>query len=623
MLNQLLIYFILIPFVGLILSSFFENKQEKIIYGITMTTIVTHLLGALIFTILWMKGSESTLFYEGIDLYKTNDSHFSIDLYFDKITAFYGMIASGITFLVCTFSRTYMHRDKGFKRFFNNVLFFYLGINIIIFAGNFETLFIGWEIIGIASFLLISFYRDRYLPVKNAMKVVSFFRLADIFLLLGIWTCHHIFERSITFQELHDLQIQHLPIIENPTFALLIPLIFLVVALVKSAQFPFSSWLPRAMEGPTTSSAIFYGSLSVHIGVFLLLRTSPMWEDNTVFKIILIVFGFTTTFIANSIARVQSTVKTQIAYSSIAQIGLMFVEVALGWHWLALIHFAGNTFLRTYQLLVSPSVLSYLIHDQFFNFIKPQTHIKNTFWGRMKMTIYVLGIKEWNLDGFMFQYLWSPLKNSGNALSFITNKIVVFVIIPIYAIGLFLVYNEDLIPDNIEHKLPVVFAALGFLMVLKAFVERKDARMAWLLVILNQLFISLSIGFNEQFEFEQIHVYLSGIFISGLIGYLCLNKLNKKNESISLDGFQGHSYMYPKLSFIFLIVSLGISGFPITPTFIGEDIILGHIHQNQYLMITLTALSLILDGLAIFRIYARLFLGPHYKMNHEVAYRSS
>ena len=85
-----------------------------------------------------------------------------------------------------------------------------------------------------------------------------------------------------------------------------------------------------------------------------------------------------------------------------------------------------------------------------------------------------------------------------------------------------------------------------------------------------------------------------------------------------------HSFKcFPKLSFIFLIVSLGISGFPITPTFIGEDIILGHIHQNQYLMITLTALSLILDGLAIFRIYARLFLGPHYKMNHEVAYRSS
>ncbi|WP_394993216.1 proton-conducting transporter membrane subunit [Emticicia sp.] len=623
MINQLLIYFILIPFVGLILSSFFANKQESIIYGITITTIVTHVLGALAFTIFWLLGKDSTIFYEGIDLYKTSNTHFSIDFYFDKITVFYGMIASIITFLVSKFSRTYMHRDKGFKRFFNNVLFFYLGINIIIFAGNFETLFIGWEVIGIASFLLISFYRDRYLPVKNALKVISFYRLADIFLLLGIWVCHHVFERSITFQELHDLQVQHLPIIENDAFKLAIPLIFLVVALIKSAQFPFSSWLPRAMEGPTTSSAIFYGSLSVHIGVFLLLRTSPLWEDNTLFKVIVVCFGLFTTFTANGIARVQSTVKTQIAYSSIAQIGLMFVEVALGWHWLALFHFAGNTFLRTYQLLVSPSVLSYMIHDQFFNFIKPQNQIKTNFWGKIRMTIYVLAIKEWNLDWFMYKCLWNPLKSLGNSLTFISNKGIFFFFVPVYAISLFLVYNDHLIPVNIKGYLPILYTIIGLIMILKAFTERKDARMAWLLIILNQLFTSLSIAFNEQFEFSQIHLYLSGIVVSGIIGYLILRKLVKEKESVSLDGFHGHSYLYPTLGFVFLIVSLGLSGFPITPTFIGEDIILGHIHQNQYLMITLTAMSLILDGLAIFRIYARLFLGPHYKMNHEVAYRSS
>lgn len=623
MLNQLLIYFILIPLVGFIASAFFSYKQEKILYGITITTIVVHLLSAMIFTILWLKGNEPVLFYEGIDLYKASDTHFSIDFYFDKITVIYGMIASGITFLVSKFSKTYMHRDKGFKRFFSNVLFFYLGINIIIFAGNFETLFIGWEVIGIASFLLISFYRDRYLPVKNAMKVVSFYRLADIFLLLGIWLCHHFFHKSITFLELYNLEIHHVTIINQPEFQLLIPMAFLVVALVKSAQFPFSSWLPRAMEGPTTSSAIFYGSLSVHIGVFLLLRTYPLWEENTLFKVIVACFGLTTTFIANSIARVQSTVKTQIAYSSIAQIGLMFVEVALGWHWLALLHFAGNTFLRTYQLLVSPSVLSYLIHDQFFNFIKPQTYIKDNFLGKIKMTLYVLGIKEWNLDWIMYKYLWNPLKVIGNMFLFIGTKSILFFFIPVYLIGLYEVYHEDTIPKNIEVILPVFFTIFALIMILKAFTERKNARVAWLLVIMNQLFTSLSIAFNEQFDFNQIHIYLSGIFISGGIGYLILRKLHKDKESVSLDTFHGHSYLYPTMSIIFLIVSLGLSGFPITPTFIGEDILLGHIHENQYLMITLTSLSLILDGLAIFRIYSRLFLGPHIKINHEVAFRSS
>jgi NADH-quinone oxidoreductase subunit L len=623
MLNQLLIYFILVPFLGLLMSAFFENKQEKAIYGITMGTIITHLVGAGIFIIFWIKAGAPVLFYEGIDLYKSGDSHFSIDFFFDKITLFYGMIASVITFMVSKFSRTYMHRDKGFKRFFNNVLFFYLGINIIIFSGNFETLFIGWEIIGVASFLLISFYRDRYLPVKNAMKVVSFFRLADIFLLLGIWLCHHFFHKSISFYELYDLESHHITVIQQPIFQVLIPMIFLVVALIKSAQFPFSSWLPRAMEGPTTSSAIFYGSLSVHIGVFLMLRTYPFWEENLLFKLIVIAFGLTTTFIANSIARVQSTVKTQIAYSSIAQIGLMFVEVALGWHWLALIHFAGNTFLRTYQLLVSPSVLSYLIHDQFFNFIKPQNQIADTFLGKLKMTVYVLGIKEWNLDSVMYNYLWNPMKKLGNALSFIGIKTVLFCFIPVFAIGLYLVYHEYLITPFLMTYLPILFSICGLAMILRAFTERADARIAWIMIILSQLFTSLSIGFNEQFDFNQIHLYLSGIFISGAIGYLCLRYLANKNENISLNDFYGNSYLFPKVGFLFLIACLGLSGFPITPTFIGEDLILGHIHENQYLLLALTSLSLILDGLAIFRIYARVFMGPHQKINHEVAFRSS
>jgi NADH-quinone oxidoreductase subunit L len=623
MLNQFLVFFILVPLVGLVLSAFFANKQEKAIFGITITTIIVHLVAAFVFTIVWLKFGASVLFYEGVDLYKSGDSHFSIDFYFDKITLFYGMIASTITFLVAKFSKTYMHRDPGFKRFFNNVLFFYLGINIIIFAGNFETLFIGWEIIGVASFLLISFYRDRYLPVKNALKVISYFRLADIFLLLGIWLCHHFFHKSITFYDLYYLESHHITVINQPIFQLLIPMIFLVVALVKSAQFPFSSWLPRAMEGPTTSSAIFYGSLSVHIGVFLMLRAYPLWEENMAFKIIVIVFGVVTTFIANSIARVQSTVKTQIAYSSIAQIGLMFIEVALGWHWLALIHFAGNTFLRTYQLLVSPSVLSYMIHDQFFNFIQPQTFIKNTFWGKLKMTVYVLGIKEWNLDNFMYSFVWKPLKSLGNLFGFIGLKTLSLVFIPVFLIGLYFVYHESVIPESIESSLAIFFASCSLTLILRAFVERADAGIALSLIIVSQLFTSLAIGFNEQFDFNQIHLFLSGIFVSGAIAFACIWYLKSKNESISLNGFQGNASIYPKLGFVFLVACLGLSGFPVTPTFIGEDLILGHIHENQFVLLALVSLGFILDGLAIYRIYARLFLGAHLKANHNVAFRSS
>ena len=621
--DQFLIYFILLPFTGLLFSFFANNKKENYIASVTIGSLLLHLAALSGLTVYWLIQKTPVLFQKGPVLYQTRNSEFSIDFYFDRTTAVYALSAGLLTLLVSVFSRYYMHREKGFKRFYNNVLFFYSGLNVVILAGNFETLFIGWEILGITSFFLISFYRDRYLPVKNALKVISLYRVADISLLLGIWLCHHYFEKNITFLDLWNMQESHAQVIRQASFQLIIPAVFLVAVLVKSAQFPFSSWLPRAMEGPSTSSAIFYGSLSVHVGIFLLLRTYPLWEANQVFKAVVILIGLLTSIMCTVTARVQSSVKTQIAYSSIAQIGLMMIEVALGLHWLALIHFCGNAFLRCYQLLVSPSVLSYRIHDQFFNFIPPQHNISNTLLGRIKMSVFVLGIREWNLDRIMQRTLWNPLKRSGILLNFISTKLVFIVFVPLFFTGLFFVYHKESIPADVLRFLPELLSLAGVIIILKAFVERAWAKTSWLLIIINQLFTSLSIGFNDQFDFAQVHIFLSGIIICGLAGLLILRKLRKSGESVTLDQFHGHAYEHPRLAFVFVIACLGLAGFPITPTFIGEDLILGHIHENQLPLTALTALNFVLDGLVVFRIYSRLFLGPHEKGYHEVAYRSS
>ena len=108
-----------------------------------------------------------------------------------------------------------------------------------------------------------------------------------------------------------------------------------------------------------------------------------------------------------------------------------------------------------------------------------------------------------------------------------------------------------------------------------------------------------------------------------LLGVVVLKRLKYMGESVCLDKFNGLSYVRPRLSVAFLIACLGLSGFPITPTFIGEDLILGHLHENQIGLTLLISLILILDGLAIYRIYSRLFLGPHVGGYHETAYRSS
>jgi NADH-quinone oxidoreductase subunit L len=622
-LNNFLSIFVLIPFIGIILASFSTNKQEKYIFGVAAATVGLHLACGLVFTVLWLAEGAAPLFDNTVPLYDTGDNHFSIDFFFDKATMIYGMVTSAITIMVMMFSRYYMHRDPGYRRFFINVLMFYFGINIILFSGNFETLFVGWEVIGIASFFLIAYYRDRYLPVKNALKVISYYRLADVFFLLAIWACHHAFHQSLNFLSLSNLPSELVEHKADFYFRLFVPAFFLIVAMVKSAQYPFSSWLPRAMEGPTTSSAIFYGSLSVHMGVFLMIRTSALWEDNLTFRILMICIGVFAMVVCTLIARVQSSVKTQIAYSSISQIGLMFVWVAMGWHTVALIHFALNAFLRTYQLLVSPSVLSYRIHDQFFNFIKPSDNYKGTTLDKIKLSIYILSIKEFNMDNNIYNLMWQPIKRIGNAFSFISRSIVFYAFIPLFLGGLFLAYNKNLMDHALELGLPTLFAIIGIIMALKAFVERGSSSYAWFLVILNQLFTSLAIAFNEEFDYGQIHIFLSGIIISGIVGYICLKYLKSKGVDTKLDGFKGNINKYQTLALVFLISCLGIVGFPITPTFIGEDVILGHIHENQYLLTFLIALGLIVDGLAIFRIYARIFLGPNRDSFNEVAYRSS
>jgi formate hydrogenlyase subunit 3/multisubunit Na+/H+ antiporter MnhD subunit len=398
----------------------------------------------------------------------------------------------------------------------------------------------------------------------------------------------------------------------------------LLAAATKSAQLPFSSWLPRAMEGPTSSSAIFYGSLSVHLGVFLLIRTYPYWETVTIMKILVIATGILTSIVATSIAGVQSSIKTQIAYSSIAQIGLMFVEVALGFHLLALIHFSGNAFLRTYQLLVSPSVLSYRIHEMAFSFI-PGGPTKNTGWfSRYKNSLYILSLKEWNLDTMMFRFLWQPFKWLGRKTGIMFSSAFVFLLALLFLFGLYIDFYPDSIPFNIYEKLPLVFSLAGFLMIISSFTERKNSRKAWLGLIAAQLFITLSIAlYHIDFGHDFMLIYLSGSLLSSLAGFICLTKIHTLERQSDLNQFYGHSYEHPGLAFIFLLSCLGLIGFPFTPTFIGVDLIFSHIHKQEILLIILTALSFIFMELAAFRIYARTFLGPHKKSYHPVAFKSS
>ena len=615
--------FILLPIVAFIISIMIPKKQEGLLSRVAFVSVGVQFLAALLFLIFWFEKGVPHINLKEFSIYKAYNYDFFIDFYVDRITLVYLFLGSLITFVITVYSRYYLHREEGYKRFFNTILFFYSGYNIIIFAGNIETLFIGWEILGISSFLLIAFYRDRYLPVKNAVKVFSIYRIGDVGIILAMWLSHHLWHENITFLKLNNVELVHHHLADNSLVGLAIALMIFISASAKSAQLPFSSWLPRAMEGPTPSSAVFYGSLSVHIGAFLLMRTYPFWEYQTIFKIILVISGALTAIIATFISRVQSSIKSQIAYSSIAQIGLIFIEIAFGLEVIALIHISGNAFLRTYQLLISPSVVSYKIREQLYEYKPRIRNFEDSLPKRIENTIFILSLKEWNLDSLMYRYLWNPVKRIGGRWTWMNFKYIFYVIAMMMTLGIVLLYFSDKIDDEIKHYLPLFFSLFGFLIAIKAFSERDSVRKSWTLILFNHFAIAIAISFNEHFDWMHHVWYLSGVIVSWFLGLMIINYLRKREVWISLNQFHGHSFEHPKAAFLFLLCCLGFAGFPITPTFIGEDLIISHIHYHQVSLALFTALSLIINGLATIRIYARIFLGPHVKNYHEVAKRSS
>jgi len=618
----LLPLFLIIPFIGFLVSLIIPSRHEKGIFLSMVIPAGIQVLFAISFTLYWIFHNHTTLNIKEITLYNTHHYSFFIDLLFDKVTATYLIMSSVLTFMIAMFSRGYMHKDSGYKRYFNTMILYFFGVQIIIFSGNFETMFIGWEILGLSSFLLIAYYRDRYLPVRNGFKVFSMYRLADIGILLAMWLMHHLFHENVTFIQLenNEFVIEHIS--ANMGVAILVSFAIILAASVKSAQFPFSSWLPRAMEGPTPSSSIFYGSIAVHIGVYLMLRTYPFWHNIGFIQVNIILLGLVTTFVSTSIAKVQFSIKGQIAYSSLAQIGIMMVEVALGFENLALVHLTGNAFLRSYQLLISPSIVTYKLRDQFFNFISKKDKKTSKWQAKIYNTIYVLSLKEFYMDNYIYKYLWFPLKKTGGKLSQLNTKsaIIIFIFSGTIAGYLFIFYDYDHM--TFSQYLPDIFGIIALAFVLRAFTIRKHPYGAWILLILNHFLIAFAVSFNEHFDSIEIVFYLSGVVEAGSIGLIILYLLAKQ-EKYNLDDYYGHAIEHKYKSILFLLSAIALGGFPITTTFLGEDLLFSHVHLDQPLFMGMLAVNYVISGIAIMRIYSRIFLGPNHKWHRPEARRSA
>jgi NADH-quinone oxidoreductase subunit L len=299
-------------------------------------------------------------------------------LYFDSVSCTMCLVITFISFLVHFYSLGYLSNDPGLTRFLAYLSLFTVFMLTFVLSINYIQMFIGWEGVGLVSYLLINFWYDREPANRAAFKAIIMNRVGDFFFLLAILFIWSYFGTI----DLRDIEANF--ILETDTLIhcfgfeisklTVIGFCLLIAAFVKSAQFGFHTWLADAMEGPTPVSALLHAATMVTAGVFLVIRNSYLFSQMPTINNIMLIIAAITTFFASFVAFFQYDLKKIIAYSTCAQLGLMFVACSLNQYILALFHLFNHAFFKALLFLCAGIIIHGANDEQdlrkFGNFIK-------------------------------------------------------------------------------------------------------------------------------------------------------------------------------------------------------------------------------------------------------------
>lgn len=338
------------PLVGSLFAGLFGARPKTIIAGIvpsallfasfvSSTILLTHVLAG------------ETVHVELMTWMATGDLYIPFGFVVDQVSVTMMMVVTVVSTVVHVYSIGYMDHDKGFNRFFSYLSAFVFSMMVLVMSDNFAGLFIGWEGVGLCSWLLIGFWYHKESATWAANEAFIMNRIADLGMLIGIFL---VYWNTGSLQ--YDQVFAAIGDLETST-VVWIGIFLFVGAMGKSAQFPLHTWLADAMEGPTPVSALIHAATMVTAGVYLVVRANPIYSTIPEVGIVIASLGAFVAMFAASMALVNRDMKRIIAYSTLSQLGYMFVAAGLGAYWVALFHLMAHAFFKALLFLGAGNVM--------------------------------------------------------------------------------------------------------------------------------------------------------------------------------------------------------------------------------------------------------------------------
>jgi NADH-quinone oxidoreductase subunit L len=331
------------------------------------------------------------------DYFSTVGVNVKLGILVDPLAVFMCLVVSGVSFLIHVYSVAYMHSDRGYVRYFSLLNFFVFSMLLLVLAGNFVLLIVGWAFVGFASYALISFWYRRRTATQAGIKAFVINVVGDVGLVLAAI----LIQEGTTTLDFNAVFAKAPSVWDNNEFVIVaICLLILVGAFAKSAQLPLHTWLPDAMEGPTPVSALIHAATMVTAGVYLIARMHPLFELAPTAADISAFIGLATLLFAASVALVVTDLKRIIAYSTMSQIGYMVVGVSIGAYVGGFFHLMTHAFFKALLFMAAGSVISAMAGTQNIDRM-------GGFRRAMPFTSAMLVIGALALAGFPFTAGWA------------------------------------------------------------------------------------------------------------------------------------------------------------------------------------------------------------------------